>query len=191
MVERVVISCGICLLEQLFVIITTMFCICHSSLMHAVSGAVRDENLRSERVKCGLLPDTQGTPYHNRPADLYGASPDAWEGAGAYWLAAVIGVVSTRERSLLLLVSARVAFMDDDEPWERSFQFCPFAVDIFGVYGVDATAILQQLARNRGEHTSTSVGACRWLAFQCRTADCERAVVCDEETVSLACSPLP
>jgi hypothetical protein len=88
--------------------------------MHAVTGAVRDENLRSERVKCGLLPDTQGTPYHDRPADPYGASPDAWEGAGADWLAAVIGLVScctkTRVRSPLLVASARMAFMDNDEP---------------------------------------------------------------------------
>jgi hypothetical protein len=47
------------------------------SLMHALSGALRDANLRSENEKCGLFPDMQGRPRHDRPADLYVASPDA------------------------------------------------------------------------------------------------------------------
>jgi hypothetical protein len=42
----------------------------YGSLMHAVSGALRDSNLRSEREKCGLFPDTQERPNHDRPADL-------------------------------------------------------------------------------------------------------------------------
>jgi hypothetical protein len=33
--------------------------------------------------------------------------------------------------------------MNDDAPWERIFQFCPFAVDVFGVYGAGVTVILQ------------------------------------------------
>jgi hypothetical protein len=41
--------------------------------------------------------------------------------------------------------------MNDDAPWERSSQFRPFAVDVFGAYGDGATAILQQLARKRSE----------------------------------------
>jgi hypothetical protein len=32
--------------------------------------------------------------------------------------------------------------MNDDELWERSFQFRPFAVDVFGAYGVRANVIL-------------------------------------------------
>jgi hypothetical protein len=48
-------------------------------------------------------------------------------------------------------------------PWERSFQFRPFGVDV-GAYGGGATAILQQLARKRSEKTSMAVGA--RLAFQ-------------------------
>jgi hypothetical protein len=56
--------------------------------------------------------------------------------------------------------------MNVDAPWERSFQFRPFAVDVFGAYGDGATAILQQLARRRSEHTSMTVGACKRLAFQ-------------------------
>jgi hypothetical protein len=77
----------------------------HGSLMHALSGALRDANLCSEREKCGLFPDTQGMPNHDRPADLYVASPDACEGAGTDWLAAAIDVTvvswftETRERS--------------------------------------------------------------------------------------------
>jgi hypothetical protein len=31
--------------------------------------------------------------------------------------------------------------VNDDAPWERSFQFRPFAVDVFGAYGDGATAI--------------------------------------------------
>jgi hypothetical protein len=56
--------------------------------------------------------------------------------------------------------------MNDDAPWERSFQFRFFAVDVFGAYGEGATAILQQLARKRSEHTSMAVGMCKQLAFQ-------------------------
>jgi hypothetical protein len=56
--------------------------------------------------------------------------------------------------------------MNDDAPWERSFQFRRFPVDVFGFYGNDATAILQQLARKRSEHTSMTVGECKRLAFQ-------------------------
>jgi hypothetical protein len=55
--------------------------------------------------------------------------------------------------------------MNDDARWERSFQFRLFAIDVFGAYGADATAILQQLARKRSEHTSMTVGACNRLAF--------------------------
>jgi hypothetical protein len=56
--------------------------------------------------------------------------------------------------------------MNDDAPWERSFQFRPFAVDVFGAYGDGATAILQQLARKRSEHTSMTKVVCKRLAFQ-------------------------
>jgi hypothetical protein len=56
--------------------------------------------------------------------------------------------------------------MNDNEPWERSFQFRPFAVDIFGTYGAGATAIRQQLARKRSEHTSMAVDVSKRLAFQ-------------------------
>jgi hypothetical protein len=170
----------------------------HGSLMHALSGALRDANLRSEHEKCGLFPDTHGRPNHDRPADLYVASPDACEGAGTDWVVAAFDVTvlscftETRERSPLLLASARAAGhaatlaesrktsaflnreadihellrMNDEAPWERSFQFRPFAVDVFGAYGDGATAILQQLARKRSEHTSMTVGVCKWLAFQ-------------------------
>jgi hypothetical protein len=55
---------------------------------------------------------------------------------------------------------------NDDAPWERSFQFRPVAVDVFGVYGDGATAILQQLPLKRSEHTTMTVGACKRLAFQ-------------------------
>jgi hypothetical protein len=170
----------------------------HGSLMHALSDALRDANLRSEREKCGLFPDTQGRPNHDRPADLYVASPDACEGAGPDWVAAAfeVTVVSsftdTRERSPLLLASARAAGdaatlaesrktstflnreadihellrMNGDKPRERCFQFHPFAVDVFGVYRDGATAILQKLTRKRREHTSMTVGACKRRAFQ-------------------------
>jgi hypothetical protein len=47
-----------------------------------------------------------------------------------------------------------------------SFQFRPSAVYVFDVYGVGATAILQQLARKRSEHTSLTLGACKRPAFQ-------------------------
>jgi hypothetical protein len=49
-------------------------------------------------------------------------------------------------------------------PWERSFPFRPFGVDVFGAYGGGATAVLQQLARKRSENTSMTVGA--RLGFQ-------------------------
>jgi hypothetical protein len=111
-------------------------------------------NLRSERERGGLLPDKQGRHYHDLPADLYVASPDACEGDGTDWVAAAfdVSVVScyteTRERSPLLTASTRAAGpaptlaesrktsaflnreadiqeflrMNDDAPWERSFQ---------------------------------------------------------------------
>jgi hypothetical protein len=62
------------------------------SLMHALSGSLRDANLRSEREKCEHFPDTQGRPNHDRPVDLYVASPDACEGAGTDWVAAALDV---------------------------------------------------------------------------------------------------
>jgi hypothetical protein len=76
----------------------------HGSLMHALSGALRDANLRSESAKFGLFPDTQGRPNHFRPADLYVASPDASEGDGTDRMAAAFDVTvlscytETRER---------------------------------------------------------------------------------------------
>jgi hypothetical protein len=51
--------------------------------------------------------------------------------------------------------------MNDDAPWERKFQFRPFAVD-----GAGPNVILQRLARKRSEHTSMTVGAFQRLAFQ-------------------------
>jgi hypothetical protein len=62
----------------------------HGSLMHALSGTLRDANLCSELEKGGLLPDTQGR--HDRPADLYVASPDACEGDGTDWVGAAFDV---------------------------------------------------------------------------------------------------
>jgi hypothetical protein len=132
--------------------------------MHALNGTLRDANLRSEREKGGLLPDTQGRPNHDRPADLYVSSPDACEGDEIDWVAAAFDVTAvscyteTRERSPLLTASARAAGhaatlavsrktsaflnrkadiqellrMKDVAPWERSFQFRPFGVDVFG-----------------------------------------------------------
>jgi hypothetical protein len=87
----------------------------HGSLIHAISGTVRDANLRSEREDGGLLPDMQGRPNHDRPADLYVASPDACEGDGTDWVAAAFDVTvvscytETRERSTLLTASTRAA----------------------------------------------------------------------------------
>jgi hypothetical protein len=87
----------------------------HGSLMLALSGTLRYANLRSEREKGGLLPDTQGRPNHDRPADLCVASPDACEGDGTDWVAAAFDVTvvscyrETRERSPLLTASARAA----------------------------------------------------------------------------------
>jgi hypothetical protein len=83
--------------------------------MHALSGALHDANLRCVRENCGLFPDTQGRPNHDSPADLYGASPDACEGAGTDWVAVAFDVTvvscftETQERSPLLLASARAA----------------------------------------------------------------------------------
>jgi hypothetical protein len=45
--------------------------------MHALSG-----NMRGEREKCGLLPDTQGRLKRDRLVDLYVASLGACDGAG-------------------------------------------------------------------------------------------------------------
>jgi hypothetical protein len=59
----------------------------HGSLMHALSGTLRDANVPSERETGGMLPDTQGRPNHDRPADLYVASLDACEGDGIDWVA--------------------------------------------------------------------------------------------------------
>jgi hypothetical protein len=47
--------------------------------------------------------------------------------------------------------------MKNDAPWERNFQFRPFAVDVFGVYEDGAAAIIQQVARRRSMHTSMTV----------------------------------
>jgi hypothetical protein len=79
--------------------------------------------------------------------------------------------------------------MNDDPPWERIFQFRTFGVDVFGAYGGGATAIIQQLARKRNEHTSLTVGACKRLAFQSfsvalQTAKFENVTI--EESLSLA-----
>jgi hypothetical protein len=87
----------------------------HSSLIHALSGTLRDANLHSEREKGGLLPDTQGGLTTTRPADLYVASPDACEGDGTDWVAAAFDVTvvscytETRERSPLLTASTKAA----------------------------------------------------------------------------------
>jgi hypothetical protein len=54
----------------------------HGSLMHALSGTVRDANSCREREKVGLLPNTKERPNHDRPADIYVASPDASGGDG-------------------------------------------------------------------------------------------------------------
>jgi hypothetical protein len=56
--------------------------------------------------------------------------------------------------------------MNNVAPWERNFQFRPFAVDVFGVYEDGAAAILQQVARRRSMHTSMTVCACKWLPCQ-------------------------
>jgi hypothetical protein len=74
---------------------------------------LHDATLRSEREKGGLLPDTQARPIHDRPADLYVASPDACEGDGTDWVASAFDVTivscytETRERIPLLAASAR------------------------------------------------------------------------------------
>jgi hypothetical protein len=87
----------------------------HGSLMQAHSGTLRDANLRSEREKDGLFPDMQGRPKHDRPADLYVASPDACKGDGTDWVAAAFDVTvvscytEMRERSPLVTASARAA----------------------------------------------------------------------------------
>jgi hypothetical protein len=56
--------------------------------------------------------------------------------------------------------------MNDDAPWKRCFHFCPFGADVFSAYGGGATAILQQFAQKRSEHTCMTVGACKRLDFQ-------------------------
>jgi hypothetical protein len=112
--------------------------------------------------------------------------------AAAFDVIVVSFFTETRERSPLLLASAPAAGhaatlaesrktsafvnreadihellrMNDGAPWERSFQFGPFAVDVFGSYGDGATAILQQLTRKSSEHNSMTVDACKLLAFQ-------------------------
>jgi hypothetical protein len=75
--------------------------------------------------------------------------------------------------------------MNNDAPWERSFQFGPFAVDVFGSYGDGATSILQQLTRKRREHTSMTVGACKLLAFQSSMSLCRSRTRgrCDRRTL--------
>jgi hypothetical protein len=83
--------------------------------MHALSGTVRDANLCREREKGGLLPDTLERPNHDRPADIYVASPDACGGDGTDWVPAACNVTvascytETRERSPLLTAPARAA----------------------------------------------------------------------------------
>jgi hypothetical protein len=62
--------------------------------MHSLSGTLRNANLRIEGEKGGLLPDTQGRPNHDRPADLYVASPDVFEGGGTDWVAAAFDVTA-------------------------------------------------------------------------------------------------
>jgi hypothetical protein len=64
----------------------------NGSLMRALSGTRRDANLHSEGEKGGLLPDTQGRPNHDRPADLYVASPGACEGDGTDCVATAFDV---------------------------------------------------------------------------------------------------
>jgi hypothetical protein len=67
------------------------------------------------REKCELLPDTRRRPKHDRPADLYVASPDACQGAGTDWVAAprdvtvALCLTETPKRSPVLLASALAA----------------------------------------------------------------------------------
>jgi hypothetical protein len=170
----------------------------HSSRRHAFIGALRDATLRSECVKCGLLPDTQGNANRNRPADLHVASSDAIEGAVTDWVVeafdvtVVLSFTEMRERSVLLLASARTAghaatlaesrkisafvnreadiqeFLrkNDAAQCEHSFQSRSFALHFFGAYRVGVTAILHQLSRKCSEHTSMTMGPCTRLAFQ-------------------------
>jgi hypothetical protein len=150
---------------------------------------------------CGHGCRTQGAhvcPMRKKHASH--SSIDPWV-AAAFDVTVVSCFTETRERSPLLLASARAAGhaatlaesrktsaflnreadihellrMNGDAPWERSFQFRPFAVDVFGAYGDGATAILQQLARKRSEHTSMTVGACKRLAFQSLNAALQTA----------------
>jgi hypothetical protein len=51
-------------------------------------------------------------------------------------------------------------------PYERVIQFRPCAVDVFCAYGAGATAILQQLARKRSEHSSMKTGKSKKSDFQ-------------------------
>jgi hypothetical protein len=64
--------------------------------------------------------------------------------------------------------------MNDDAECERRFWFRPFAVDVFGDCGAGATAIPKQLARTRSEHASTTVAACKRLAFPSRSVAAAR-----------------
>jgi hypothetical protein len=136
---------------------------------------------------------TRNRPAHHyvaSPDACEGAGTD-WV-AAAFDVTVLSCFSETRERIPLLLASAQAARdaaalaesrktsaflnreayihellrLNDDSPWERSFQFHPFAVGVFGSYGECATAILQQLARKRSEHTSITVGACKRLAVQ-------------------------
>jgi hypothetical protein len=78
-----------------------------------------------------------------------------------------------RERSPLLLVSARVAEadthdllrMNDDAPWERSFQFRPSLLTSRCLRRW-RDCHYQHLARKRSEHTSMTADTCKRLAFQ-------------------------
>jgi hypothetical protein len=121
--------------------------------------------------------------------------------AGAYpsfdWSARAAGHAATlaESRNTSAFLSREVDIQEllrtnDDSPWERIFQFRPFGVDVFGAYGGGATAILQQLTRNRSGQTSLTVGACGRLAFQSLRVALDREFedVAIEESFSL--SPL-
>jgi hypothetical protein len=113
--------------------------------------------------------------------------------AAAFDVTVLLCFTETRERRPLLFTSARAGgghavtiagrrktsaflnreagiqellWINGDDPWKRSFQFRPFAVDIVGADGVWVIAILQQLVRKRSEHASESVDKCKRLAFQ-------------------------
>jgi hypothetical protein len=152
----------------------------------------------AERENCGLFPDTQKRPNHDRLSNPCVSSPDTSDGPGTDWVAAAFDVTDvscfteTRERSPLFLAPARAAGhattlaesrktsaflnreadirelrrMNDDAPWERIFEFRTFAVDVFGTYGAGTSAILQQLARKSGDHTSMAVRTFKRLSFK-------------------------